>query len=32
MKTTGGRDTFLLFVVLILAIGAVCYLFVIKKS
>ncbi len=32
MKTTGGRDTFLLFIVLILAIGAVCYLFVIKKS
>lgn len=32
MKTTGGRDTFLLFIVVILAIGAVCYLFVIKKS
>lgn len=32
MKTTGGRDTFLLFVVLILVIGAVCYMFVIKRS
>ena len=32
MKTTGGRDTFLLFVVLVLVIGAVCYMFVIKRS
>lgn len=32
MKTTGGRDTFLLFIVLLLALGAVCYLFVIQKK
>jgi hypothetical protein len=32
MKNSGGRDTFLLFIVLLLALGAVCYLFVIKKN
>lgn len=32
MKTTGGRDTFLLFIALLLAIGSICYFFVIKKS
>lgn len=32
MKNSGGRDTFLLFIVLILALGAVCYLCVIKKN
>ena len=32
MKNTGSRDTFLLFLVLLLAIGAVCYLCVIKKN
>ncbi len=32
MKTTGGRDTFLFMIVLLLAIGSICYLFVIKKS
>ena len=32
MKNSGGRDTFLLFVVLLLALGAVCYLCIIKKN
>lgn len=32
MKNSGGRDTFLLFIVLLLALGAVCYLCVIKKN
>lgn len=32
MKTTGGRDTFLLFIVLLIALGAVCYLFVIQNK
>ena len=32
MKNSGGRDTFLLFIVLILVLGAVCYLCVIKKN
>ncbi|MBO4688193.1 MAG: hypothetical protein J5636_06730 [Clostridiales bacterium] len=32
MKNSGGRDTFLLFIVLVLALGAVCYLCVIKKN
>ena len=32
MKNSGGKDTFLLFVVLLLALGAVCYLCIIKKN
>ena len=32
MKNSGSRDTFLLFIVLLLALGAVCYLCVIKKN
>lgn len=32
MKNSGGKDTFLLFLVLLLALGAVCYLCVIKKN
>ncbi|MBP5492075.1 MAG: hypothetical protein J6Y08_04455 [Clostridiales bacterium] len=32
MKTTGGRDTFLLFIVLLIALGAVCWLLVIQKN
>ena len=32
MKNAGGKDTVLLFVVLLLALGAVCYLCVIKKN
>ena len=32
MKNSGSRDTILLFVVLLLALGAVCYLCVIKKN
>ncbi|MBO4650368.1 MAG: hypothetical protein IK109_04295 [Clostridiales bacterium] len=32
MKNSGGKDTFLLFLVLILALGAVCYLCIIKKN
>ena len=32
MKNSNGRDTFLLFVVLLLALGAVCYLCIIKKN
>ncbi|MBQ2610096.1 MAG: hypothetical protein II586_07035 [Butyrivibrio sp.] len=32
MKNSSGRDTFLLFIVLLLALGAVCYLCIIKKN
>ncbi len=32
MKNSGSKDTFLLFLVLVLALGAVCYLCVIKKN
>ena len=32
MKNSGGRDTFLLFIVLLLALGAVCWLCVIQKN
>ncbi|MBO4927827.1 MAG: hypothetical protein J5379_06230 [Clostridiales bacterium] len=32
MKNSGGKDTLLLFVVLLLALGAVCYIFIIKKN
>ena len=32
MKNSNGRDTFLLFIVLLLALGAVCYLCIIKKN
>ena len=32
MKNSNGRDTFLLFVVLLLALGAVCYLCIIQKN
>ncbi|MBP5416340.1 MAG: hypothetical protein J6Y58_02335 [Clostridiales bacterium] len=32
MKNSGGKDTFLLFIVLLLALGAVCWLCVIQKN
>ena len=32
MKKSGSRDTVLLFIVLLLALGTICYLLVIKKN